>query len=426
MFVILSMLDLLSINQFEKASKQLYEMIPLNVYFMMMYKIMVTKKQLTMTENDRGNDHHHWHVMFAYSQEVQCLSFIRKIINPADIRNKKQVTNKLQQPWIVLELMAKVSANSANPSIPLLFNEGLVKVLFHFINPQSETGMIKSLACTVLANLIYYQITVDPIGWQVLKRQLLMHDGTKRLFSLLTSPSATVNLAKHTTRVESGGLVIRTTANVTGVSTREASRCLCNLFCPSHAIAGSVNNNNICDMMMSDELISIDKPTIWSFRYYHKSGSLKDQSVCWLWLSGDGCLFGRGMDSVGTFFLAGRCEPESGNSYSWLFSKSYINLNTDSLEIWLSETSPESVQSDSNKNRNSHITHTGFFCPSNDATVIPDDTYLYIDEESVDDYLETSRNSGFYGVWERSSQGSHFELDKGGVFRANCISSSKF
>jgi len=257
-----------------------------------------------------------------------------------------------------------------------------------------------------------------PKNFKSLTRQIESINGSRLLFTLLTSPSASVNLAKHTSRVENGVSVLRTTSSVTGVSTRESSRALINLFCPSHALCYDSNMDN----MISDLFVSVDKPTIWQFRYYHKSGSLKDKGMCFLWLSCDGFLYGRGVDGVGTFFMIGRCEPEV-SGYSWFFEKSYINQIVDSIDTWISDVTPETVQHDHNRNRHkSHISHTGFFT-SNDVRNIPDDLYFYIDEDSVDDYLEGStRNSGFFGIWERSIQGSHFELDKGGVFRANCIS----
>lgn len=270
----------------------------------------------------------------------------------------------------------------------------------------------------MLGNLVCWQIKMFPQHFRSLKRKWESCNGVKLLFSLLTSPSASVNLANYTSRIESGGtVVLRTTSNVTGISTKEAARALVNFFCPSHALAFDASG-----IMISDQFISIDRPTIWQFRYYHKSGTLKDKSLVHLWITATGFLFGRGFDGVGPFCLSGRAEAEV-IGYSWLFSKSYINQAIDSVDLWLSEIDEMSGQEDFNNNKNrSHIVHTGFFA-SNDSWALPDDMYCQLDEDSVDDYLEgcSTRSSGFYGVYERSTQGSHFELGHGGVFRANCI-----
>ena len=420
LYMILQQLDLLSICQLEKSTKGMYRAIPNNVYFMVLYKGMVRRKQVQLKENETNYDVHH-KVMQSFSKHCQCMSFVKKMRNPQDNRNHKTNNNSIKKhtsPFVILDMLTVLTGNVEDPTIEMLVNEGLVSVLFQFLAPSSETGSVKAQACQVLGNLVCWQIRMFPATFKAFKRQVESVNGVKLLFSLLTSPSASVNLAKHTSRVESGGtVVLRTTSNVTGISTKEAARALTNLFCPSHAL--SFDNSGI---MLSDRFLSIDRPSLWQFRYYHKSGTLKDKSLAHLWLTADGFVFGRGVDGVGCFVLSGRAEAEV-NGFSWLFSKSYINQSMDSVDVWLTEINEETGQSDVINNRNrSHIIHTGFFT-ENDAWVLPDDVYFYVDEESVDDYLEghDSRTSGFFGVWERSSQGSHFELEKGGVFRANCI-----
>jgi len=386
---------------------------------MVLHKAMVKRKQLQAKKDNEDTYDLHQKIMQIFGKQYQCLSYIKKLKNPQQVSrissnssssNKKQSTVKIH---VVLDILSKVTSNVNDPSINLYLEEGLITVLFQLLSPSSsETGSIKSMACSIIANLIFWQIAMCPKNFKSLNRQIESGNGARLLFALLTSPSASVNLAKHTSRMENGSVVLRTTSNVTGVSTRESSRALVNLYCPSHAIGYDSN----VDTMISDLFVSVDRPTLWQFRYYHKSGSLKDKFMCFMWITCDGFLFGRGVDGIGTFFLYGRCEPEV-SSFSWIFSKSYINSNTESIDTWIADVNPRTVQGDHHNNRHkSHVCHTGFFTANDDY--VPDDLYLYEDD---DDYLEDSRtrNSGFFGVWERSSSGSHFELDKGGVFRAS-------
>jgi hypothetical protein len=66
------------------------------------------------------------------------------------------------------------------------------------------------------------------------------------------------------------------------VCSKEAARALVNLFAPMHVVppleSGDTNINHIFN----------DRVTAWTFRYYHKSGALKDKYDCNLFFSSDG------------------------------------------------------------------------------------------------------------------------------------------
>jgi len=62
----------------------------------------------------------------------------------------------------------------------------------------------------------------------------------------------------------------------------------------------------------------------WQFTYFHKSGSFKDQFITYLRFFPDNILKGRGIDSIGVFYVKGRAEAGIAG-WSWLFDKSYVS-----------------------------------------------------------------------------------------------------
>jgi hypothetical protein len=68
--------------------------------------------------------------------------------------------------------------------------------------------------------------------WVKLSTQIDACGGIKQLMSLLTSPSASINLAGNTAKSSGGFKELRMTASVQGVATKQASRALISLFYP--------------------------------------------------------------------------------------------------------------------------------------------------------------------------------------------------
>ena len=73
-------------------------------------------------------------------------------------------------------------------------------------------------------------------AWIQLSTQIDACGGIKQLMSLLTSPSASINLAGNTAKSSGGFKELRMTASVQGVATKQASRALISLFYPRMCI----------------------------------------------------------------------------------------------------------------------------------------------------------------------------------------------
>jgi len=73
-------------------------------------------------------------------------------------------------------------------------------------------------------------------AWIQLSAQIDACGGIKQLTSLLTSPSASINLAGNTAKSSGGFKELRMTASVQGVATKQASRALISLFYPRMCI----------------------------------------------------------------------------------------------------------------------------------------------------------------------------------------------
>ena len=78
------------------------------------------------------------------------------------------------------------------------------------------------------------------------------------------------------------------------------------------------------DTMMSAEYLIEEYSRPWTFNYYHKSGALKDTFTTYLHFTPDGFIRGRGMDSIGLFYLAGRADVDIGG-WTWYFHKTYVS-----------------------------------------------------------------------------------------------------
>lgn len=148
-----------------------------------------------------------------------------------------------------------------------LINLGVITVLTSLLS--NEEGAIQNYACGILANLFCWESRAElgekiksvglakkrdsPIHekdsseypWNILvdledntnivslTSQLEACNGHKLLISLLTSPSASINLAGNTARSSGGLKELRMTASVQGMSTKQASRALISMYFPS-------------------------------------------------------------------------------------------------------------------------------------------------------------------------------------------------
>lgn len=149
--------------------------------------------------------------------------------------------------------------------------------------------------------------------------------------------------------------------------------------------------------------------------YYHRSGFLKDIHEIWINFSNGGMsLQGRGVDDFGPFIMKGEAEVGFGD-LTWYLDKYHLQANSleldaESLSIWLQNKdriwlSDDEFWAIGKKS----VTNVGYT-----STQIP--LMKKIDTPCSTGILE--REEGLWGVWENASIGSHYELQKGGVFRA--------
>ena len=290
---------------------------------------------------------------------------------------------------------------------------------------QQELKTIQKRTFSILSTLqALFRLNDKDVSQIVsLASQITACRGDRQLATLLTSPSASINLAGTFTQVTSDGYKeTRRTANVQGMCSQQASRALVGLFYPSMAIPSVVNydpeinhpsstssssssSSSSGSTSSTENELSIDKkrggpssnmsfsppcrrnpssvtvtdekalllssynkkandndsidiststsamlrscipvlvpiqlraPCInsiflsdiesrpWQFTYFHKSGSFKDQFITYLRFFPDNILKGRGIDSIGVFYVKGRAEAGIAG-WSWLFDKSYVS-----------------------------------------------------------------------------------------------------
>ena len=294
----------------------------------------------------------------------------------------------------------------------------------------NEAQQLKHLSCSCLANLLCWDDTNLGSGGgsgsvrsasESISRQVELCEGPKVLYSLLSSPSATINLAGT---LLSGG---PSTSPVQGMCNREGSRALVNLFCPFLRVPPSVipytaaasvaaatesqskpESSSHASSPMSEMILSeFPRLRAWRFYYYTRSGALKDEFTTYLTFSGDGHCRGRGCDAIGFFLLEGQREVDIQGP-CWKLCKQYLSQSA--LEELSAQVGFDEAPAALPVNR-AHVVHTGFFTPG------------LLREHGVDqDSIEWATHSmGLFGIWENATTGSHYLLEKGGVFRAVAI-----
>ena len=319
---------------------------------------------------------------------------------------------------------------------------------------SNEAGNVQQLACRSLANLLACEAvhvqgllaahalarpkdgqwgTDDPpeeedslVAISKEKRpfahQMRLADGVKMMFTLLTSPTATVNLVH-------GG-----SSAVQGMCNSDAARALVCLFAPKTPVRPRVKMSLFAEQeevgvpgqdrcarqneeernvlrMQSDisELHSLTQnfPVVqpWLWTYYSKSGSVKDSHVACMCLNAGSQLFGRGADMNGTFEMSGNMT-QTIEGPAWVIHKAYLSIaeifNTSSVESvdeWVTQDCPVASEANTRSTIRAHMIHTLYFSGS----------------DSGGNFL-----AGFYGVWETSAE-THFHLEKGGVLRVTPI-----
>jgi hypothetical protein len=426
-----------------------------------------------------------------------------------------------------------------------LVGEGAATVMVSLL--ANEEAALQNYACAVLANLLLWEslqgrkvvrfqrlagaaglaegedtavALLERAARQLrsykfpLNEQLVTCNGLRALCGLLTSPSASINLAgggRKEQHVAADGSVVRSwksTASIQGVCTKHASRALVNAFFPACPVASRMPSlqdflapapalalapaspQPVAGLALSPSsplrlpplqegeaatsiwrfrplpplaepasfkgpssqrplkesppqqqqqpawrqqqtalsplqllLLTDSAPRAWQFTYFYKLGAFKDQFVAFLRFFSLGVIRGRGVDHIGPFTLEGRSETDIIGQ-KLLLSKTYLSGGeaalTTSLESLLvaegdelSGPLPDGASAallQETADKVAHVRHLGYWADDVRCTA-----------EGPGDYWKERAegwSQGLWGVWETASGQAHYELQKGGVFRA--------
>lgn len=299
---------------------------------------------------------------------------------------------------------------------------GVVTVMISLLS--NEESMIKSYASQVLANLLCWEaVTRRKCGAGVvdgktltmpLQDQILACNGQRQLPTLLTSPSATINLvASQPSTAEPSFLSnnrnsAKLSSRVQGVCNKHASRALVVLFYPDYPVhsrkmtiedamktysssiklpslpklASQTRQSNslrldknfdkeedhtsptvglpqrlqwsqqwLCDLVSSVMQEQISRP--WQFTYFYKSGAFKDQFVTHLCFDQVGGIEGGGIDHIGSFCIDGESQVDMAGR-TIFFQKTYLNGLQYSPEMTLLDYGPF-------KKGSAHVSHVAYW-----------------------------------------------------------------
>lgn len=401
---------------------------------------------------------------------------------------------------VILKDMFALTRKSHLPLLHMRLTEaGVITVLVSLL--CNEVGTLQSYTCGILGNLLCWQleknayhmnfsivtnslhhqsqfskpmINSSSIATIDLIEQLKACDAIRLLLPLLTSPTASVNLAQNCNNKAS-------TSTIQGMACKEASRALLMLLssqaylpCVYTGLAGrcgttihptttdtaitstskpvesleSLLSASIVDTLpnppatakssQDTDLFPIsyedtlpipeiylypNRYTDWKFQYYYKSGSLKDTCDVRMQCRLSESLqiyqaYGRGIDSIGAFRIAGKAQLDI-TGWIWRFHKQYVDqsqLQSDPnarYADWLGGVEEDDEGSFSTWSR-AHVVHTGHWCDGAEAgNCLGEDVRLR-------DITDIIWGGSIWGVWETCSAGvgAHFELQKGGVYHA--------
>ncbi len=308
-----------------------------------------------------------------------------------------------------VEKLMQIFAITSHLDSELSFLEnGAITIIVMLI--EDKNGAVRDTASGIIANLLYWEgrSTLFGLGLGnchgLFPAQVVNNaNGRRKLVSLLTSPSASVNLMQPAGQTHG----FSRTSSVRGMAQRRGCRALVNLFCPLAAIPPDLHKE-IYPSRLLDDLRT------WQFIFYHKSGAVKETFSVNMMISEDGNIIGPGNDDYGAFTFSGKREEDIDGPVYYIkatyLTRTYPHLSL--LAYWSSgcieNEYSEMQEIDSKREKDFFLT-----LALSNSDVVP---------ISHRDYESFGVNgSGFYGVWETTSSDSHFALQKGGVFRAGML-----
>lgn len=369
-----------------------------------------------------------------------------------------------------------------NSLIRRLLDEDIVTVMTSLLSNEEATlknyacAILANLLCWEALQLKRNgSSTIHDDKYSVIK--MIEACSTQRLLAnLLTSPSASISLMKNTTGLSSKS---SSASRVQGVCNKNSARALILLFYSENPVIVIEARQYFDDVIKQEDSpleTRVDhSPTIspviktlkssaserifstqtsqnwrqprrksslpsdysfihtvtptattasksWQFTYFYKSGAFKDHFICQLTFSTDysevrdSCaLHGSGKDTIGQFTLEGEVDTDIVGQ-SVYFSKTYQSHALDSGGVVHDHES-----SRQNRAKGAHVVHIGFFSEeinkitpeamdAASSSTFPASFPAIIEKEQW--------SKGLWGVWELCNSQSHFELMKGGVFRA--------
>ena len=354
---------------------------------------------------------------------VRCSNFIR---------NSKKRSGYTQAEKVnYLELLFQVTSELQD--FDWLSSLDPIRTLTTFL--KDEYGATKDSASGILANLLCwesrsrYDINKKNClhGMEVTK-QLQAADGKRLLTSLLTSPSAQVNIIQTRNRHKGN------TSSVRGLGSQRSARALVNWFCPELPVPSDSTRSILPLSMLS--YAHEENIQMWQFLVYHKSGALKEQFIANMRLGFDKTVRGEATDSFGHCTIEGKIEQDicAGPCFYFHFtctgrSKAHLSW-VGYYSNGLVSQSPDDIRNQPPGLPHSHSQSYLLrqlqepLVPENEeSNDVFDQIYLRdrdieITHETASESSDNCWGSGFYGVWESTGGEPHFALQSGGVWRA--------
>ena len=342
------------------------------------------------------------------------------------IRNSKKRSSYTQAEKVnYLELLFQVTGEQQD--FGWLCSLDPVRTITTFL--KDEYGATKDSASGILANLLCWESRArhDVTNRNYLHdlevtKQLQAADGKRLLTSLLTSPSAQVNIIQTRNRHKGN------TSSVRGLGSQRSARALVNWFCPDLPVPSDCTRSILPLSMLSYE--DEDNIQMWQFLVYHKSGALKEQFVANMRLGFDKTVRGEATDSFGHCTIEGKIEQDicAGPCFYFHFtctgrSKAHLSW-VGYYSNGLVSLSPDDIGNHSHQHPPNRL-HEPLAPDDEESNDIFEQIYLrdrdIEDTTATDGAVENSDNcwgSGFYGVWESTGGDAHFALQSGGVWRA--------
>ena len=274
-------------------------------------------------------------------------------------RTKKNLVTPAER---IFQLNNMFTASCSSTDDFSYFHEDTISVLVGFLTHQN--GAIRDLSCGIIGNLLcweQYQEGLNPIRPV---EQAKAQNAVRKFCSLLTSPSASVNLAQSKTE-----LTYEREHSIRSISARRGARALVNIFSDYPVPEESTPCKDILPAAGLQ----------YMFCFYHKSGASKESYLADFYVDEEGGVLGSTDDAM--------------NGPTRMRGKAVQDIDG---QVYLFKNYPQAPDSNS-----PYLNVVAYW---SNGVAVPGQGVQY--------------GRGFYGIWENFTSEPHFELKKGGIFRA--------